>query len=54
MDTLSLLGLIAFELCSGGVTGLIGSSGVLIVFTALKLLFGLPIYAAIGRALRAR
>ena len=51
MDTLSLLGLIALGLCSGGVTGLIGSSGVLIVVPALTLLFGLPIHTAIGTSL---
>ncbi|MEM0125475.1 sulfite exporter TauE/SafE family protein, partial [Thermofilum sp.] len=51
MDSLSLLGLIALGLCSGGVTGLIGSSGVLIVVPALTLLFGLPIHTAIGTSL---
>ena len=51
MDSLSLLGLIALGLCSGGVTGLIGSSGVLIVVPALTFLFGLPIHAAIGTSL---
>jgi uncharacterized membrane protein YfcA len=51
MDALSLLGLIALGLCSGGVTGLIGSSGVLIVVPALTLLFGLPIHTAIGTSL---
>jgi uncharacterized membrane protein YfcA len=51
MNTLSLLGLIAVGLCSGGVTGLIGASGVLIVVPALTLLFGLPIHTAIGTSL---
>jgi len=51
MDSLSLLGLIALGLCSGGVTGLIGSSGVLIVVPALTLLFGLSIHVAIGTSL---
>jgi len=51
MDTLSPPGLIALGLCSGGVTRLIGSSGVLIVVPALTLLFGLPIHTAIGTSL---
>jgi uncharacterized membrane protein YfcA len=51
MDTLSLLGLIAVGLCSGGVTGLIGASGVLIVVPVLTLLLGLPIHTAIGTSL---
>jgi uncharacterized membrane protein YfcA len=51
MVTMSLLGLIALGLCLGGVTGLIGSSGVLIVVPALTLFFGLPIHTAIGTSL---
>ena len=51
MDWLFIVALMAIGLCSGGVTGLIGASGILVVVPALTVVLGLPVHVAIGTSL---
>ena len=51
MDWLFIVALMVIGLCSGGVTGLIGASGILVVVPALTLVLGLPVHVAIGTSL---